>query len=90
VASLNVFDVDWDQANSKITLKQTSFNVSAVLRAHKLKIALFESDGKITNLDAFINSESAVIPYTGGPYSAVLVNNEDWTFAENNIDPISF
>jgi hypothetical protein len=77
-ASLNVFSIDWDQDNSKITLKQTSFNDSNVLRVHKLKIALFNADGTfitIPNDILLMPVSSTEIVYTGGPYSAVLVNH---------------
>jgi aminopeptidase N len=91
-ASLNVFSVDWDQDNSKITLKQSSFNDSNVLRVHKLKIALFNPDGTYTTIpkDVFLQPvPSTEIAYEGGPYSAVLVNHQDETFAENIIDAVS-
>ena len=58
---------------------------------HKIKISLFKQDGSFVPIDDLLvlAQGSTEFTYAEGPYKAILVNHDDWTFAQNIIDPTS-
>lgn len=90
-ASLNVLETNWDQINSKVIINQSSFDDKNILRDHKLKMAFFYEDGTFdVKQNVQIKAvETTEINYAGSDYKAVLVNHEDWSFAQVVIDQTS-
>lgn len=90
--SLNIFQIDWDRVNKQITVNQSSFNGSNILRYHKIEVAFFKGDGSFDVLTKQLikDSPATVLTYNlTAQYKAVLLNHKDETFAENIIDPVS-
>jgi hypothetical protein len=50
---------------------------------HKIKISLFKQDGSFITINDLLvlAEETTEFAYAEGPYKAILVNHDDWTFA---------
>ena len=94
-ASLNVFEVSWQQKDNKITLNIKQGNNCEkhnTLRYRRAEIALFNAKGEIfKTISLLINPKEHDIFEEGvdQPVTAILYNHNDQDFSDNIIDKAS-